>query len=168
MHIHTDGVPGSAAARPFQVAYVTRNLEAGCRVWSARTPVADWKLIEATIPLDGADASLRVALAFFGAVQIELIEPAGGRDDLYRDALPTTDGALRLHHLGFKAASQEDLAALHRAIAGRGERTLVGGDGGIDSSAFFYHDDRLRLGHYIEYLYLNPLREAFHAALPRN
>ncbi len=57
--------------------------------------------INLDVPLEMRDgvAKCHFALDFIGETQIELIQPAGGADAVYRDALPTT-GNMRLHHVG--------------------------------------------------------------------
>jgi len=83
----------------FQTAYVTPDIDAAMAL-AARRFAAPRMQVNRDIAIETGQgvAHCHFALAFVGAVQIELIQPAGGADDVYRAQVP--DAGLRLHHVG--------------------------------------------------------------------
>lgn len=136
----------------FQNAYVTRNLDKAVAGLRERHGVADWMLIDfatdVTTPHGEGPVEAKVALAWVGPMQIELIEPLSGLGQIYSDALPADD-SLRFHHVGMRVPSQ---AALRAEAAAR--RWPVMFQGGGEGYSFTYIDARDTLGHYLEYVEL--------------
>ncbi len=154
----------------FQIAYVTTDLDQALAVLGERVGMTRFGRM-GEIALDtpsGGTLSAEVALAWAGETQIEVIEPCGGDDALYRDPLPT-DGsfAMRFHHLGALVSSLDELARRRENLQRSGMRIALSGEH-AGSSAFFYADARTTLGHYLEYLYFTPERLAYHRAAPTN
>ena len=105
---------------------------------------------------DGGETVIKGAIGFVGDLQLEVIEPAGGHDSIYRDALPD-DGAFhtRWHHAGFLLNSADELNSVRACLTEAGHRvTLSGRNPGV--ARFAYFDARAILGHYLEYFYLEP------------
>ena len=106
-----------------------------------------------------------MALAWAGDTMVELIEPRGGDDGVFRDGLPDADGTARFHHLCYRMASLDDLATMRGRLETAGVAILFPSDT-PGRSRFFYADLRPTLGHLVEYLYVAPERLPFHAGLP--
>ena len=117
---------------------------------------------------DGAEAVCHVALAYSGGLQIELIEPRGGLDGVYRDALPEDGGfALRFHHFAQALPSQEALEDMRGAAAQDWAIPVEGSH--PNGMTYFYADLRPLLGHYVEYTWSTPeFLKGLDAAIPRN
>ncbi|WP_309084603.1 VOC family protein [Chelativorans sp.] len=153
----------------YQIAYVTTDLDYALKVFTNDYDVPRWKVLgEVSLALDdGGSTRIRLALTFVGPLQLEIIEPLGGEDALYREALPPEGFGLKWHHVGFKVPSVEALAEIREKVAARGDPYVIGG-GDPKSAKFFYADARHRLGHFLEYIYLSPERQELHASFPRN
>lgn len=153
----------------FQLAYVTNDVDRALEVFAERYGVGEFRdLGEVALALDdGGEATIRIALTLVGWLELELIEPRGGRDDVYRRELTGEGFALHWHHVGFKVPSPEALDdARHDLIAGGHDVVLSGGN--PSASMFFYADARETLGHHLEYIYLSPERQEFPDALPHH
>lgn len=136
----------------FQNAYVTRNLDKGIAALRDKHGVSDFMLIDfatdVTTPHGQGPVKAKVALAWVGHLQLELIEPVSGLGQIYSDALPDDD-SLKLHHIGMRVADMDALRAEAAANA-----WPIAFQGGGDGFSFTYLDTRDTLGHYLEYVYI--------------
>ncbi len=149
-----------------QVSYVTNDIERALGVFREVYGVEnfmDTGRVTFTMG-SGEVVDFRVALAYVGEMQFEIIQPFGGAVQCYLDVLPS-DGsfAIRFHHLSFRARSRDEVETLKQAARDSGHP--LGYTGTFGDSAFFYADARGRLGHFLEYTYTDP---AYDSALPRN
>lgn len=152
----------------FQVAWVTSDLERAMRQFEQDLGIARFA-VSRDVAIDTAAGSARLhfALAFVGEQQIELIEPAGGADAVYRAALPAEGFALRLHHLGHLVTAEREWQRLLGAIRRRGWSTPVAGEfGGL--MHYVYADLRERYGHYLEFMYQTEAGRGMFADVPRH
>jgi len=149
----------------FQRAYVTTDLDRAKKVFAERYGV------DAFVPfpnvrshhLDGAESDLNVALSYAGDTMIELIEPAGGDDALWRDHLSWDGFQIRFHHNGFLLDSEEELLRIGASPRYNGPRRLLQGtSAGV---RFLYLDSLQELGHYLEYVLPTPESRQFMAEL---
>lgn len=84
----------------FQICYVTRDLDAGLTLLSAVHGIERFRIKRDVASLPGMpEMNMHQAHVFLGELQIELIQPAGGADAIYRDFCPA-DGSLSHHHFG--------------------------------------------------------------------
>jgi hypothetical protein len=160
--------PGVQFADLYQMAYVTTDLDRAMEVFRTRHGIPAFKDLGAVSLArdDGGTAHIRFAICFVGPVQLEIIEPRGGDDALYRHVLPAAGFGLSFHHIACKVASEAALDTLKGDLQRDGHTIAM--SGGVPGAArFFYVDARATLGHYIEYLFLSPDRLAFHQTLPR-
>ena len=136
----------------FQNAYVTRDLDKAIATLRAQHGVGEMMLIDfdtdVTTPLGHGPVKSKVALAWVGGVQIELIEPVSGLAQIYADALPDDD-SLRFHHVGIRVPDMDALRA--EATANNWPVVFQGGGDGF---SFTYVDTRATFGHYLEYVYI--------------
>lgn len=152
-----------------QIAYVCTDLTQAIAHFSQKEKVSKWvELRELPIEVQpGKQAILNVGLAFVGATQIELIQPVGGHDAIYRDALPAQGFALRFHHLAQLIESEEAFERQRSELAAQG--TAIPVDGQSPGMArYFYTDRRATLGHYMEHIWYSPTGLAHMAQMPRN
>jgi catechol 2,3-dioxygenase-like lactoylglutathione lyase family enzyme len=145
--------------RHYQNAYITRNLDQGIEILREKFGATEVSKIEATVdvwtPHGSGPATNKMAFAWVGNLQYELIEPVSGPVDLYRDVLPP-DGQLRFHHIAMrimdwgKFRAEVDRRGLPIAYARENDPGLQ----------FIYIDARATLGHYLEYVHTTPERWA--------
>lgn len=115
-----------------------------------------------------AEARCHVGLARSGGMEIEIIQPLGGADAVYRGILQGPDFQLHFHHV---AQRLPDVASLERMKAQAQARGI---DLPVDAVApegltYFYADLRRTLGHMVEYVCPTPaFVEAMAAAVPIN
>lgn len=137
----------------FQVAYVTDDIDAAVAIAGPRLGIERFQ-INRSVPIEtGAGTALAsFALAFVGETQIELIQPAGGPDAVYRDGIRAMGGELTLHHLGCLITDEQ---RWHDTVsAARASRRPIPVEGAFgDLMHYLYVDHRDTLGHYIEYMW---------------
>lgn len=150
----------------FQTAYVVSDIDealalAACRFSAPRMQVNR----HMTIETGRGAAHCHFALAFVGDVQVELIQPVGGEDDIYRGMLPP-GGGMRLHHVGCLVDPAADWNALLSEIGANGRAVPVRGSfAGLMHYA--YADHRDEIGHYIEYMQATPAGQGIFDDVPR-
>jgi hypothetical protein len=146
------------AARHSQVAYVTNDLDRAIAVFEQDFGAPGFfSFNTADAGVGGPDSpKLRIALTNVGGVEIELIQPLANAA-LYQDALtPGDDLQIRFHHTCIRIdgtlqdwdshVASIDFAKHPRAIEG----------GLADEMRFIYTDERPRLGHYVEHVWMSP------------
>ena len=152
---------------PYQLAYVTSDLGHALGLYRARFGIPQFARIndfKLTVGTDRA-ALINVAMAFVGDVQLELIEPCGGDDQLFRDPLPLSGFASRIHHLGYLVPSPEHWRLLLDEIRRQGLQTPVRCS--FPNAEIIYTDRRQDLGHCIEYFLFSDAGRAWQATIPR-
>ena len=139
----------------FQVAYATGDIDRAAEFFSARFGIPCFRVSRnVRIQTTSGDANCHFALAQIGGVQLELIEPAGGSDAVYRDLIGTNQAVntIRLHHFGCLIRDAAAWREVVSEIRTEGFATPVCGDfGGM--MHYLYADTRDSLGHYLEYMY---------------
>ena len=141
----------------FQNAYVTRNLDHAVATATQLHGINDWVYfspeMEVYTALDGRGmCHVKVALAWIGSLQIELIEPVSGNLRHYLEYLPAdpTDNSPRLHHICMRVPDWEKARAEVDAM-----KWPVAYEGGVEGCTFVYLDARESLGHYVEYMWMS-------------
>jgi len=169
----TSPMPSSLLAGFFQHAYVTNDMARAKRQFAERWGIQSFLEFEAPLELStprGAEsAHLKIALAFVGELQIELIEPLGGSaSGIYRQVLPASGYKVVWHHLGYRLPRTADGWQKFRDRVGNSDYPLaieghiVSRDGEV---RFAYLDTFAELGHYSEYAWAN---YDIDAPVPRN
>jgi hypothetical protein len=113
-----------------QIAFVVPDVRAAVRLWWAEYGVGPWTVfvVEPEDPeIEGAPQpyAMRVGVANWGPVQMELIEPVHGDTD-YARSLAAHDGGAHLHHL--KSGYEGDLDGAVAALEQRGHDVILRGD----------------------------------------
>jgi Glyoxalase/Bleomycin resistance protein/Dioxygenase superfamily len=155
----------------FQIAYVTNDLEQAVRALGALYGIGRFQVNRgAQIETGAGIATAHFALAFVGEQQIELIEPAGGVDSVYREPLPVTGFAVRMHHAGRLITNAEEWDRVCSSVAAGGLATPVRGvycHEGVPLMHYVYADTRAVLGHYLEFMYRTVAGRDIFAQVPR-
>lgn len=142
----------------FQIAYATNDLENAMRLFRDRFGTGRFTMLD--VPAD----VMRIGLAYAGRMMIELIQPVndGG---LYSNWIAGTEGfALRHHHFGILADSKAQLTAIRQAHIDAG--TTIATEGSMPGALdFLYVDTTADLGHYLEYVRLDPAGVAIFAQI---
>jgi hypothetical protein len=138
----------------FQNAYVTHDLDRAMELTGPSLGLRDFRVFDAGMLLktpSGEKAStVRVALAWTGGLQIELIQPVSGYLDPYLSVLPDDpkDAVPRFHHI---AVRRDGLAEMRREVENLGlPRSFESGGPGLTC---LFLDARQRLGHYFEFVF---------------
>jgi len=153
-----------------QVAFVTRNLEAAQRFFSQSMGIARFYVIEdfgknateRTFRGQPVEHNFRLALAYSGNTQIELIQHLSG-ETTYREFLERRGEGL--HHLGFFLNDEEQHAKALEQFARGGYPVLMSGRMG--DAHYTYFDTEAIIGSIMEIVYLGPEAQALMARLKR-
>ena len=137
----------------YQVGYVTHDIDRAIELMSDGLGLSNFSRFDLPLQLQTPDgekiANVRVATAWVGATQIELIQPLSGHVDVYVAGLPDdpADPTPRFHHLAMR---RESLADMQREIAALGMPLVFETGGAGINSAFV--DTRAKLGHHLEFV----------------
>jgi len=147
------------ATRLHQIAYVTNDLERAKSLFAEQYGVGRFFMLCDPPPdnIPPGIPPLRVALANLGEIELELIQPLGRELPVFADALPQDKSfAIRFHHICFRIAG--DLADwnAHRASIDESQHPVVFHGALADDLRFLYTDERSRLGHYVEHIWMSP------------
>ncbi|MDR2856391.1 MAG: VOC family protein [Novosphingobium sp.] len=137
----------------YQNAYVTHDLDRAVEMQSERYGLEDWIRFELELPGGERPLAVRVACAWAGSLQIELIEPVAGAVEPYLPYLPAdrSDATPRFHHISLR---RDDYAEMQAEIARLGLPFVC--EGGIPDLLYTYLDGRSTFGHYVEYVWASP------------
>lgn len=154
-----------------QIAYVTNDIDRAREIFQSVYGVEKWLSLEAmhgakaisVYPRHGGATEIRVAVAYVGVVQFELIQPLVDPGRLYSELLPA-DGtfAIRFHHIGLNKETHEAVRALEPVLADTHPIPMAMSS---ELISVFYADARDQLGHYLEFF---NLPAEFDAQIPRN
>lgn len=104
-----------------QMAYIVEDMEAAIAWWVRDMRTGPWFLLESFLGPDHvyrgepARADVRIAMAFAGHMQIELIQPKDGNPSVYREMIERR--GFGFHHVGIAC---EDVDAETEAYLARG------------------------------------------------
>lgn len=156
----------------FQIAHVTTSLDRAMEEIGRASGISHWLEMrdhQATIR-DGARAHIHVALAWKGDLMIELIEPLGGADAIYREPLTGAGYQIRQHHMGRIFDSVETFEAAMAPLRRAGVKFPV--EGNLEDTRgkclINYADLRPQLGYYIENLMFTPEGREWLDTVPQN
>ena len=151
----------------FQICYVTSDLDAGMRQIASRHGIERFRVKRDMQSLPGMPSmSLHQAHVFIGDTQIELIQPAGGDDAVYRDFCSRDGNELRHHHFGMWIDDKVQYDGLRAQLAA--QQIPVAFEIALPVGGAIYGDFRSSLGHYLEYVNLVPdVKANYYADVPR-
>jgi hypothetical protein len=155
---------GLFLSRHFQNAYTTRDIDAAAQMFADRHGIRAFHYMR-DVPF-GPDASIHIGLAWAGEVMVELIQPNGEAPTLYSTHLPPDGQLIRFHHLGHLISERAEYdAVVARANASGYPVAIQGNNYGVN---YLYLDVRSDVGHFLEYVHLDPPMARFFDAVPRN
>lgn len=159
-----DRFPSLQLGNIMQIAWVTPDLDRSLEQFREMYGVPEFLTMEqkfhAEMFGEKGEIYLCLALANVGDIQFELIEPLGGVDRIYREALPANGGHANVfHHVCVKV--EGDLCDWDAHLAALGARRPVVYQGDIGPDArFVYTDERGTVGMYVEHVWFGPEMEA--------
>jgi hypothetical protein len=116
----------------------------------------------------GIGAATAAAHCAAGA-KIELIQPVEGTLRIYADVLPQgSQFALRFHHVGCRFQHRAEWDAFRSSLDPDRHRIAFESMAPDELSHFLYLDERERLGHYLEYMWLDAAASQFMQSVPAN
>lgn len=137
----------------YQNAYVTHDLDRAMELTGPSFGLDSFSAFDVDMvsrtPLGEQSSRLRVATAWAGTLQIELIQPVSGFLDPYLSALPAdrSDVVPRLHHV---AVRRDDLATMREeALSLRLPLAFESEGAGISC---IFVDARSQFGHFFEFV----------------
>lgn len=144
-----------------QHGYVVKNIEQHAEIWAERVGAGPFYISEVVIDnyrYQGiqSDCKLRIAVGYWGSIQIELIQPLNDANNLYTMALPNENG--KLNHCATYVTNLDELLTNQQLK----DQVLHSGEvsGNIK---FVYLEKYLPGGHHLE---LIQFPESTIAALP--
>lgn len=149
----------------FQIGYVCRRLDRAMETFSDRCGVHEWGIIDGPMPQLGRIPVQKIALAFRGDVQLELIQPQLDLPSIYDHAIPTDEVSARIHHFGYICDDEAEWQRVHAHHARLGNQRVAGMD--LDTVRYCYFDTFADVGHLTEYVMPGPEMLGFWVSLPR-
>jgi hypothetical protein len=153
----------------YQVCYVTEDLDTGMRLVKDTHGIEAFRIKREVGSLPGMPKMVvHQAHVFIGSLQLELIQPAGGDDALYRDYCPADAKSIGFHHFGHWVDDPAAYAALPAVLAEQKmpivfQITMPNNMGGA-----IYADARASLGHYLEFVHMIPdVKRGYYADVPQ-
>ena len=140
--------------RHLHTAYVTSDLELGQRRLTSLFGAQDFTVypeMGVTIP-GGGEARFTFALTTVNGIDLEVIQPLGGQDDVYRRALPDDPADIAFHHFASAIHSESEWEMVLNAARNPAVDVLVHG-GEEYNLHYIYLDTRKQLGHIIEFIW---------------
>ncbi|MBV8805570.1 MAG: VOC family protein [Sinobacteraceae bacterium] len=157
----------TGVGRIMQMAWITPDLDRSLGQFKEIYGIGDFFVLKQSFQAEAlgkkGEISIKFALANIEDMQLELIQPLGGVDSIYRDVLPT-DGrhANVFHHVCVKI--EGTLADWDAYVAGLGPNRPVVLTGDVGPGArFMYTDERDKLGIFVEHLWFGPELESYMA-----
>jgi len=146
-----------------QTAWVTNDMDAALDIFARDYGVVNWFQRRAAQLQTGPGkfATVNLALARRGNVELELIHPLGGADDVYAHMLQGPQDGVRIgfHHICYMVPTPEALERIRLAAPLRGRAIVLSG-ASESGASYLYTDDRSTIGHYVEYIYCSPAYSA--------
>ena len=154
-----------------QLAYITNDLDQAVAMFE-RVYQAPGFFVFTNAGTNAAsvdDPQLRIALANVNGVEIELIEPVGGGDALFKEVLPHSPGLhVVFHHVAIRIDGPLDNWLAHVASIDTEQHKIVLQGAMGDMLRYLYTDERGHIGHYVEHVWMSPdLLGQMYAAVPR-
>ena len=150
-----------------QVSYATSDVEHAAAVLGSVYGIERFQIDRGSeVDSPAGKIVIDVAQAFAGDLHVEIIQPAGGADALYREVLSQRGFSVRLHHFGHLTRSADEWARILDFISARRWRVVLGGNY-RDLIHYAYVDTRAELGHYLEFMYQTDRGRDMFSSVPR-
>lgn len=146
-------------ARHHQIAYVTNDIDAAIRLFERDYGAPGFYVFSnvGTGTTKPGDPELKIALSNVGGVEIEIIEPIGDTAPLFKDVLkPGPELDIRFHHVCIRIDGPLSAWDAHATSIDHDKHPIVFSGSLGNDLRFFYTDERSRLGHYVEHVWMSP------------
>lgn len=155
----------------FQFAYVTNDIERAKAVFAEQYGISKFLTLPdlpGEVYRNGRQVTNVLKLAFANVAhnQIELIEPVSDGSGIYAEVLPENGFALVFHHVACRHYSRDEWQSFRAGVDEQRHPIAIENAGG--PASFLYLDERKTLGHYLEYMWLDPQSAEMFASIPSN
>lgn len=154
----------------FQMSYITRDLDAAMAHAKDALGIESFHTSESEIDVlsygQPRKLGVRAAMANIGSRQFEIIQPVSGPIEIYTDEVDLSGHILNFHHTAI--AVRGDYAvwqALLAEVAESGDEfayLFPAEQHEQQGMAFCYVDTRHRIGHFTEFLWVDPALNGLH------
>jgi methylmalonyl-CoA/ethylmalonyl-CoA epimerase len=149
-----------------QTAYVTNNLDAAMRNYAALLGGPKWTVWhvedveQASYRGKSAEFTFDMALAQFGGMMLELIQPIAGESTYSEALVGAPENAILAHHMGFDVLDLSNYRDIRDELIAAGCAVVQSGYFGANE--FVYLDTRQELGVFLELQWMDaPTRTGF-------
>ena len=155
----------------FQMSYITRDLDAAMAHAREMLGIESFHTSESEIEVlsygEPRKLAVRAAMANIGSRQFEIIQPVSGAIEIYTDEVDLSGHILNFHHTAIAVrGGYQEWQKLLAEIEASGDAFAYlfpaqqRPDQGL---SFCYVDTRRRIGHYTEFLWVDPALKGLHA-----
>ena len=140
-----------------QLAYVTSDFDKALSIFGETYGLSSFLELRDYTMATGPDrtATLHIALAYAGPMQIEVMQPLSGDDGAWRRVLTQTGFQLVFHHEAHLLKTLGALNEVKAALALKNFPLLIEGE--ASGTAWYLYADQVSvLGHVVEYIYYDP------------
>lgn len=155
----------------FQMSYITRDLDAAIAHAGEALGIEGFHTSDSEIEVlsygTRRTLAVRAAMANIGTRQFEIIQPVSGPVEIYTDEVNLSGHILNFHHTAIAVrGGYEEWQTLLAEVEASGDAFafLFPADQHPDQGlSFCYVDTRHRIGHYTEFLWVDPALKGLHA-----
>jgi hypothetical protein len=155
----------------FQMSYITRDMDAAIAHAKDKLGIEEFHTSESEIEVlsfgEKKTLAVRAAMANIGTRQLEIIEPVSGATEIYTDEVDLSGDILNFHHTAIAVrGGYDEWQKLLAEVEASGDQFayLFPAEQRPDQGlSFCYVDTRHRIGHYTEFLWVDPAIKGFHA-----
>jgi len=148
----------------FQMSYITRDMDAAIAHVEREIGLGTLKVSESSVEVlsfgEPATLSVKAAIANHGSNQFEIIQPVAGPVEIYTDEVDLGAHILNFHHVAIAVPGPyTEWEKLLADVRESGDSLALLFPAQPDPDAkicFCYVDTRARIGHYTEYLWVDP------------
>lgn len=155
----------------FQMSYITRDLDAAIVHAKEALGIESFHTSDSEIEVlsygETKTLGVRAAMANIGSRQLEIIQPVSGATEIYTDEVDLSGHILNFHHTAIAVrGGYGEWQALLAEVEASGDALAYlfpveqRPDQGL---SFCYVDTRHRIGHYTEFLWVDPALNGLHA-----
>ncbi|GAA0886548.1 hypothetical protein GCM10009120_51470 [Sphingobacterium siyangense subsp. cladoniae] len=157
----------------FQVAYITTDLQHSIEIFKELYAIEKFLVMPEPIKKEVVRGSMlvtyevKLAFANIGDTQIELIEPIQDGTGCYSSLLPSSGFCQVFHHIGCRFNERKEWDDFRNLLDT--DKHPIAFESTEGGNPFLYLDERKNLGHYVEYMWLDPEQSAsLWNAIPQN
>jgi hypothetical protein len=155
----------------FQMSYITRDLDAAMAHARDKLGIDGFHTSESEIDVlsygEPKKLAVRAAMANIGSRQFEIIQPVSGAIGIYTDEVDLSGHILNFHHTAIAVrGGYEEWQRLLAEVAESGDGIAYlfpAEQHEKQGLAFCYVDTRHRIGHFTEFLWVDPALNGLHA-----